>query len=346
MASRRRQSSSPNTRPELKAGHKLNLEVRTDVDLSTLCTFKLGGTAREVFLPSSLEELARAVTSSHESSGRSLLLGRGSNVVFSSREMVTPLIVTTELNKITFPGSARQAPDWSRPAFKDAGNHPLVFCECGASIASLIRFTMEKKLGDLTFLAGVPGTVGGALAMNAEGVMDILEGNLWIAELAGKQYDEIRIRPSTDFRYSYRHSSVQDTIAVAALLRLSPKPPEAMQAEIEEITAKRRRTQPHQQPSAGSVFKNPPNDFAGRLLEAAGMKGARVGDAAFSDKHANFIVNLGNATGEDVLELMLQGKKAVWEKFGISLFPEVKFFGEFDPQKLHYLNEELSLIND
>ncbi|OPX22140.1 MAG: hypothetical protein B1H03_05145 [Planctomycetales bacterium 4484_113] len=296
MASRRRQSSSPNTRPELKAGHKLNLEVRTDVDLSTLCTFKLGGTAREVFLPSSLEELARAVTSSHESSGRSLLLGRGSNVVFSSREMVTPLIVTTELNKIT--------------------------------------------------LAGVPGTVGGALAMNAEGVMDILEGNLWIAELAGKQYDEIRIRPGTDFRYSYRHSSVQDTIAVAALLRLSPKPPEAMEAAIEEITAKRRRTQPHQQPSAGSVFKNPPNDFAGRLLEAAGMKGARVGDAAFSDKHANFIVNLGNATGEDVLELMLQGKKAVWEKFGISLFPEVKFFGEFDPQKLHYLNEELSLIND
>lgn len=324
----------------------MRVEARTGIDLRTLCTFGIGGSAREVFFPSSISELALALTATRERGDDFLVIGRGSNVVFSSREMVRPLIVTTEMRRLVLAESSRDIPDWARSTFKAAEAAPVVFCECGVSNSALISLSIEKQLGDLTFLAGIPGSFGGALAMNAEDVLNALEGNLWIIELGGRKHDEIRVRPSTDYRFSYRRSSVQETVAAAALIRLQPTEPERLRASVETVMAKRKSTQPYELPSAGSVFKNPHGDFAGRLLEAAGMKGTRIGGAEFSAKHANFIVNAGEATGEDVLELMILGKRTVWEKFGVSLAPEVKFLGEFDPQKLHYLNEELSLVND
>lgn len=324
----------------------MKAEARTNVDLRALCTFKIGGSARQVFFPRSIGELALAVKASRDSNGSFFIVGRGSNIVFSSQEVVTPLILTGELSRLLLAAGFRDAPDWTRPAFKAAGSAPLVYCECGVGNSALIAFTIEKGLGDLTLLAGVPGSFGGALAMNAEGVMNALEGNLWIAELGGRENDEIGVHPSSEYQYSYRASSVQATIAFAALIRLSPKEPEAMRASVEEARTRRASTQPYDLPSAGSVFRNPEGDYAGRLLEAAGMKGTRVGGAEFSRIHANFIVNAGDATGEDVLELMNLGKRTVWEEFQVSLAPEVKFVGDFDPEKLAYLHKDLQQGNE
>ncbi len=318
------------------------IKPKKELDLKELSTLKIGGIAEAVYFPRSIRELSEVILHLRRNGGRFHVIGKGSNIIFSSKPHKEPIVSTVRMAKYGFYEDVEEASEvFPSPPKSTPGNVEsarFIFAECGVMNSSLIRLAINFGLGDITCLAGVPGTFGGALAMNAEGIMNQMEGNMWIAQI-NQTSDELVVWESRNFSYEYRYSSVQEGIAGAALLRLFPSDPTAMRIRVKELLARRKSTQPLDMPSPGSAFKNPKGDFAGRLLDRCGMKGFRLGDCAFSEKHANFIVNLGNATGDDALKLMAHGKRVVQETFGVWLFPEVKFIGDFDKELLHYVKE-------
>jgi UDP-N-acetylmuramate dehydrogenase len=152
---------------------------------------------------------------------------------------------------------------------------------------------------------------------------------------------KVSIQAASELECAYRKCDLAGAYAVAALLFLRRDAPEEVRGRIKQRLDKRSIGQPLEWPSAGCVFRNPPGDYSGALLDRAGMKGLSRGDAVYSDKHANFILNLGNATSGDVLELMVLGKRAVQEAFGRCLVPEIKFIGSFPEETLTYLQQDM-----
>jgi UDP-N-acetylmuramate dehydrogenase len=180
----------------------------------------------------------------------------------------------------------------------------------------------------MEFLAGVPGTLGGATAMNAGTRLGEMKDVLERVELATA--DGAGWVPAASLGFAYRTCRLPAGAVVTRIeVRLRPGDVEASRAAMREDQEKRRRTQPLDRPTFGSTFTNPPGDYAGRLVEAVGLRGHRVGNATWSDVHANFIVNLGGATAEDVRALIRLARARVRERFGIALETEVRFFGEF-----------------
>lgn len=196
-------------------------------------------------------------------------------------------------------------------------------------LAYLVQDAFSRGLGGLEFAVGVPGTVGGALAMNAGG------RDAWIGSVTesvtlfvpGRGL--VRLR-GDEISWGYRTSGLPSRgIIVEGVLRLAPADPERIRLEMERSLKRRKSTQPLGSPSAGSSFKNPDGDSAGRLIEASGLKGTKLGGARVSDVHANFIVNDGGATAADVVGLMSKVRTTVRDAHGIELQPEVRFLGEF-----------------
>jgi UDP-N-acetylmuramate dehydrogenase len=211
-----------------------------------------------------------------------------------------------------------------------------VVAGAGAHLAPLLAEAARRGLRGLEGLAGVPGTVGGALAMNAgtpAGEMaDVVEA-VWVVAPGG----ELQCWSRAEMRFGYRRSRLQEEpgVAVAAALRLRPADGDALRRELRAGARRRRETQPLELPSAGSIWQNPPGEHAGRLVEAAGCKGWRRGDAQVSPKHANFIVNLGRASARDVLALMAEVRAAVAARFGVRLHPEIRWLpGQDDLEAL------------
>ncbi|RME07454.1 MAG: UDP-N-acetylmuramate dehydrogenase, partial [Deltaproteobacteria bacterium] len=200
--------------------------------------------------------------------------------------------------------------------------------ECGVPVSALVQFSRKAGLTGLEAAAGIPGSVGGACFMNAgthEGNFAGLVTRLELIDLEGRRYR--RNREELDF--SYRHLALPpQAIILEAWLHLRPGNPETITKRIQGILQRRKASQPLTLPNAGSIFKNPPGDFAGRLVEAAGLKGSRIGDAQVSERHANFIVNRGNASAADIVALIELVRKRVLEASGIALEPEVKVIGE------------------
>jgi len=200
--------------------------------------------------------------------------------------------------------------------------------EAGVACPKAARFCAREGLSGAEFLAGIPGTMGGALAMNA----GAFGGETWervesveTLDHAGRRH----VRPPTDYRIGYR--TVQGPAGewfLAAVLRLEPGDAEAGAARIKQLLERRGATQPTQQANAGSVFRNPPGDYAARLIEACGLKGACVGGACVSDKHANFIINAGSAAAADIERLIERVAEAVEREHGIRLEREVRIVGE------------------
>ena len=201
--------------------------------------------------------------------------------------------------------------------------------EAGVSHATLTGYCIRHGLSGLEFGAGIPGSAGGWTAMNAGIGVRELKDALIEAEVASGDGTTIETLGPAELRPRYRGLAglAPGAVVVSALLRVTKADPAAVRAEVERLRARRAATQPLDVPSCGSVFENPPGDFAGRLIEAAGLKGARVGGAEISTLHANFIVNRGGATAADVLALMERAKSAVRERFGIELAPEVRVVG-------------------
>jgi UDP-N-acetylmuramate dehydrogenase len=200
----------------------------------------------------------------------------------------------------------------------------------GVACAKVARFTVRCGLTGAEFLAGIPGTMGGALAMNA----GAFGGETWPLVASVQTLDrrgELHLRTPGNYQISYRSVvGPRDEWFVAAGLQLAPGDSEEAQARIRQLLERRAATQPTQQPNCGSVFRNPPQDFAARLIEASGLKGERIGNAQVSEKHANFIVNLGGAKAADIEALIRYVQSEVKQRHGVWLQPEVRIIGEFE----------------
>lgn len=206
----------------------------------------------------------------------------------------------------------------------------LVYAEAGVTCAKLAKFTARQHRHGAEFMAGIPGTVGGALAMNA----GCHGGETW--QIVRKvitidRKGQLHERGRSEFVASYRHVEMQpDEWFVAAWFELPQGEASEAELKIKQLLAKRLATQPLNMPNAGSTFRNPPGDYAARLVEACGLKGYTIGGAQVSEKHANFIVNLGDAKAKDIEQIIALMRDTVKEQFGIELQQEVRVIGSYE----------------
>ncbi len=281
------------------------LELLRDEPLKNYTTFGIGGPARLLLLPASAEELTELCGLLRRLGERPVLLGNGSNVLAPDGGIDGVVVVTRRAA-----GMARQ--------------DERITADCGASLTKISAFAAEEGLTGLEFAYGIPGTLGGALIMNAGaygGEMkdvtvraDYLDGELRLCSAAG---------PALDF--SYRHSRFgPEDVILRAELRLLPGDRESIRARCRELTERRRSSQPLDKPSAGSAFKRPAAGYAAAMIDAAGLKGYAVGGAQVSEKHAGFVVNRGGATAEDVKKLLEVVRQKVFDRTGVLLEPEIR----------------------
>ena len=285
--------------------------VRLDEPMKLHTTWRIGGPADLFVEPDGVAGLAKVLAFARRENVPVTIIGNGSNLLVKDggiRGLVVK--IGTGLDWLNIQGDRI-----------DAG--------AGTRLARLAGAAKEAGVGGLEFLAGIPGTVGGAVVMNA-GAYGKAVSDFCVSVQLMDETGRLTERPGSALGFGYRTSNLQGgkLIVVAAAFRGTRRAPQAIQAEMEELLSRRKKTQPIGSPSAGSVFRNPPGVSAGFLIEHAGGKGMRVGDALVSPVHANFIVNLGQAGARDVLRLIEQVKTAVREKYAIELQPEVQMIGE------------------
>lgn len=287
---------------------KADSAVRHGERLAGRTTWRVGGPADLLYVPPTVAGLA-AFLSAHRD--RPLLwLGLGSNTLVRDGGFRGATIVTAGgLGGLVLAGATVRA-------------------EAGVPLAKLARFCAQSSLAGLEFLAGIPGTVGGALAMNAgAGGHEIWEYVAAVETI--DRHGRVETRARADFEIGYRHAtSSREEWFVSASFALAPGDVEAGLARIREHRAMRHRTQPVHSANAGSVFRNPPGAQAGRLIEDAGLKGLREGGALVSPRHANFIINDGTACAADIEGLIGRVQALVQERTGVLLSPEVKIVGD------------------
>ncbi|HEY1290216.1 MAG TPA: UDP-N-acetylmuramate dehydrogenase [Burkholderiales bacterium] len=275
-------------------------------------SWRAGGLADRFFMPRDIDDLSGFLRTLPREEPL-LFVGLGSNLLVRDGGFRGTVILTHSAKK-----SARM-------------EDGRIYAEAGVASPKVARFAATHHFVGAEFLAGIPGTVGGALAMNAgcygAETWDVVKQVLTI-----DRHGELRKRGKAECEIGYRHCRVrsgEEEWFVAAWLELKKGDGEASRARIKELLAKRMATQPLQLPNAGSVFRNPPGDHAARLIESCGLKGLARGGARVSEKHANFIVNPdGAASAADIEGLILQVRKTVLERTGVELVPEVRIVGE------------------
>jgi len=280
-------------------------ELRVDEPLARHTSWRVGGPARRFFRPADAADLA-AFLRDLDPTEPVLWLGLGSNLLVSDGGFSGTVIqIQRCLNNLERVGERG------------------VRAESGVSCARVTRFAARLGLTGVEFLAGIPGTLGGALAMNAGAYGEETWG--WVRRVFTiDRRGEVRERPPADFRVGYRRvQGPPGEWFLEAELELKPGDTLVSLERIRDLLERRGRAQPIGLPSCGSVFRNPPGDHAARLIEAAGLKGLRVGDAQVSEKHANFIVNIGAASAWDIARLIEQVQSEVARTSGVRLTPEV-----------------------
>lgn len=291
-----------------EANMPLRGDLRRDEPLARYTSWRVGGPARQLYRPEDAADLANFLAGLPADEPL-LWLGLGSNVLIRDGGFPGTVIITQgRLNDIQVRGTR-------------------VYAEAGAACAHVARLAARLGLTGAAFLAGIPGTMGGALAMNA----GAFGGETWDKVMSVKTIDrhgEIRERFPADFEVAYRHvKGPQGEWFLSCELQLDEGDTKAEQAAIRELLDKRAETQPTGQPSGGSTFRNPPGDHAARLIERAGLKGHRIGGAQVSEKHANFVVNTGDASAADIEQLIAHMQQTVKDAFGVDLVREVHILG-------------------
>jgi UDP-N-acetylmuramate dehydrogenase len=283
--------------------------VLADEPLSRHTTWRIGGPARWYCRVRSEEGLARVLAAAARDREPLALVGMGSNILVADRGF-PGYVVRLEggFLEVSIQGS-------------------VVLAGGGAGLGGVCAQAARAGLSGLEAISGIPSSMGGAVRINAGAyggeIFDVLE-SVRLVSRSGER----REAAARDIRHGYRWTELVDTgeIVAAAKLVLTPAPREAIEEKTRQVAEKRRGVLPAE-PNAGSVFKNPPGDYAGRLIEACGLKGVARGGAAVSERHANVIVNRGGATAADVLALMETMHAAVKDRFGVSLVPEVEMLG-------------------
>ena len=287
-----------------------NIALRFNESMEKHTSFRIGGPAEVMAFPKSPAELSELLQKTKALGIVAPVLGAGTNV----------LAPDTGIDGLVI-------------CLKDAlegmeqldGTHIRVFA--GVTMTRAAVFAAERDLGGMEFAHGIPGTVGGGVYMNAGAyggeIKDICE-SVEVMDAVGN----CKTYTAEEMQFAYRHSCLEDSggVVVSAVFKLTPKPRGEVRALMQELIGKRKASQPLELPSAGSAFKRPVGGYAAALIDQAGLKGYRVGDAAVSEKHAGFVVNLGNATAHDVQELLRQVSDIVFEKSGIRLEPEVRIW--------------------
>lgn len=283
--------------------------VGAEIDKYT--TFRVGGRAAVITEPKTAAEV-RALVELFNSAGTGYLtLGNGSNILVADSGIEVPIIrIGKNMGEISL--------------FENT-----ITAQAGATLTAVANLAMENSLTGLEFAAGIPGTVGGGVIMNAGAydgeLKDVVEAVSFVGP-DGREY----VVGNDEMEFGYRSSALQDSgcIVTAVSFALRPGKKAEIAEKMKELNRRRREKQPLEYPSAGSTFKRPAGHYAGALIQEAGLKGFAVGGAAVSEKHAGFVINKGGATAADVLAVMDHVIKTVYDNSGIVLEPEVKIWGE------------------
>jgi UDP-N-acetylmuramate dehydrogenase len=287
--------------------------LRTGFPLAPLTTFRIGGPAALYLEPGSLPDLQAAGRAVRETGIPFVVLGKGSNVLVADRG---------------FPGLVLRLGKAFRWAARDGSR---LTAGGAMPLPALSGVALSHSLGGLEFGVAIPASLGGAVRMNAGAHGRSLHEVIEEVEIFSLQEGRTIFVPAARAGFRYRDSDLPDDgVVIGAMARLQPGERERIRGLMDEAREWRRRTQPLAEPNCGSVFKNPPDDHAARLIEAAGAKGLSVGAASVSSKHANFIVAHEGAHAADVLALIQRIQESVADRFGVRLEPEVHLVGEVE----------------
>ena len=282
---------------------KLNLEkIEKDISLSTLTTYKTGGIAKLVVYPNNINNLKQMLKLIHKYNIKYFILGKGSNTLFSDKEFNGVIIKLDKLNNFKI-------------------KQTEIYVESGMILSKLVQASVKNELTGLEFAIGIPGTIGGAIYMNA-GAYGNNMSNIVKSVIVLNEKFQIKEIPLEKLKFDYRYSIFQDNknlICVAANIKLEHGNHDEIASKIKENLLKRKNSQPLEYPSAGSVFRNPEGNYAGKIIEELGLKGKNIGGAEISTKHANFIINKNNASSSDILNLIKLVQKEVKDKYKIDL---------------------------
>ena len=318
---------------------RLGERARPGEPLARYTSFRIGGPADLLVLPDTADELAHVLVTTAAFGVRLTLLGGGSNVLVGDGGMRGVVVkLGRGFARIDWNGTAEAAREFDRSAARAArapdgppDDLDLVPIHAGAAVqlGRLARATVARGLAGLEYAEGIPGTVGGALFMNAGAYGGELAHAVESVEGLGRDGRALEL-PGGALVFGYRRSALPPGFVVTAVcLRLRRDESGQGRNRLDEARARRTAAQPHGKANAGSIFKNPNGEHAGRLIEVAGLKGARAGRARISERHANFIVNEGGARAADVKALMDVAQRVVWERSGVWLEPEVQLVGSW-----------------
>jgi UDP-N-acetylmuramate dehydrogenase len=289
---------------------KLKGKVKLAEPLKNHTTFKIGGPAKFFIEPRNPDDLKSLLSLVKRYNLPIFVIGRGSNLLISDKGING---VVLRLNM----------PYFKKLSYRDT----YLSVGSGVSLGKVILFAKDHGLSGAEFLAGIPGTAGGALAMNAgvardnRSILELVE-SVTVMDYSGKR----KMLNKKDIRFGYRRSSLSKYIILSALIKLNRKAKGQINDKIKAYLRYRKLTQDLSKPSAGCIFRNPAGHSAGRLIDLCGLKGKRIGDAGVSLKHANFILNLGHGSARDVCKLMDFIKEKINHKFNINLTPEIKIW--------------------
>ena len=272
-------------------------------------TFRTGGEADTFIEVSSVNDV-KAAAATYDNL---LVIGNGSNLLVSDKGIHQPVLhLLNEFNKIEL---------------LDDGE---IYAEAGALLSRVAAFARDNSLAGLEFASGIPGSVGGAVVMNAGAYGGEMKQVITFVDVF--MNGEVKTIPASEMDFDYRHSRAmdEDMVILAMRVKLIPGNPDEITALMKDFNQRRRDKQPLEFPSAGSTFKRPTGYFAGKLIQDAGLAGFQIGGARVSEKHCGFVLNAGNATSKDVYDVIKHVQKTVLEKLGVVLETEVRLIGDFE----------------
>ena len=289
-----------------------DLEMNINEKMSRHTTFRTGGPASLFIRPDSLEQLKKVVALLKRAEVPYFILGNGSNLLVSDKGYDGAIISTDKFTDIRLE------------------DEKTIYAEAGVKNSAIAAFARDNSLTGFEFAAGIPGSLGGAVIMNAGAYGGEMKLIVKEVRALSPQGEIIRL-DNEALRFDYRTSALKgkDFIVISALLELEKGDKDEISARMNELALKRKEKQPLEYPSAGSTFKRPEGYFAGKLIEDSGLRGYTVGGAMVSDKHCGFVINKGEATSKDIYTLILNVQNTVYEKFGVRLEPEVILLGKF-----------------
>jgi len=282
--------------------------VRFHARLKEYTSFRIGGPADVLVEPDDVESLMRLVAQAHTQKVPVFVLG-GTNLLVRDKGIRGVVVSLAKLSTIKV----------------EEGS--VLYAEGGVGMPTLIGYAIRRSLAGLEWAAGIPGTVAGCVVMNAGTRLGEMKDSVKAVRIVTPTGTLIDC-PARDIEFSYRRATLPSGVVAGVWLQLKPGVRAELEKVVKDYLRYRRDTQPLTLPSAGCVFKNPPNDSAGRVVEAVGLKGVRVGDAEVSERHANFIVNRGDASAKDVLALIRKVKGRVYRQTGVKLELELKLAGQ------------------